>query len=331
MKFLKTSIVILFILSLLSAASSLYLANIRENEKEKRIYLEEVKTELEARVSVLEKQNSNLEQNVEQLTSEKKDLQEKLTAEQNAREEVMTMINQKDLDIETLRNDAQRAELAFKDAQKRNQELEKILDELEVRMRQIEGQSTLPGSEVGYLEIQPGGTSPQPVPEVQAVPEPPKPEAPDISFKPVTSLPEPPKKRKFLSFFRSSEKKPEPELEPKPIEPVPVVPEPEIVQPVQELPPVVIEPKPEQPAVKKAVQTIAGGSILLVNRQYNFAVVNLGSRHNLSLNDVLSIHRDGKEIAKARVEKLYEDYSAAYIIEERSEAPISEGDTVSQA
>ena len=82
---------------------------------------------------------------------------------------------------------------------------------------------------------------------------------------------------------------------------------------------------------RKTDQTIAAGNVLLVNRKYNFVVVNLGSRQGLSLDEVVTIQHGGAEVGKARVEKLYDDYSAAYIVEEQSENPIGEGDAVTVA
>ena len=341
MKFLKSSIIILFILSFFSAGLSLYLSNIRENEKEKRIYLEGVKTDLEERLAKVESDKAKLSDEVTQLQSENKNLGDKLKQEQDARQEVLALISQKDADLETIRSEATQAQFAFKDAQKRNQELERILDELEARMRQIEGQSDLPGSEVGYLEIKPiAPTEPnQTTASSQTVTEEKKDEAvtPEITFKPLTNLPEPPKKRRLFPFFNSSdsndskaevEKK---EVTSKEVSPVSVpAPEP---SPVQTLPPLLPKVNAPEPVVQKEpVQkgAIAAGSVLLVNRKYNFVVINLGSRQSLDLNDIVTIQQGGDEIAKARVEKVYDDYSAAYIIEEQSDHPIAEGDAVAR-
>lgn len=325
-KFLKTFIIVLFILSFSSAALSLYLSNIRENEKEKRIYLEGVKIDLEERLGKLELDKAQLTEQVSKLEISNQELTEKLKQEENARQEVLS-------DLETFKSQAEQAQTAFTDAQRRNQELERILDELETRMRQIEGQSQLPASEVGYLEVKP------------VVTEEAEPPAEEIAFKPLTNLPEPPKKRKkrFL-FFGSKDKKEEVKpvsettittTQPETLSSVPAE-EPE--EPEAPTPAPALEEKPEPVQVKiqapaesmKTDQAIAAGSVLLVNRKYNFVVINLGSRQSLDINDTVSIQQDGKEVAKARVEKVYDDYSAAYIIEEQSDHPIAEGNAVSR-
>lgn len=346
MKFLKISIVVLFILSLSSAATSLYLSNIRENEKEKRIYLEDVKAELEGQVEELETENAQLSEKVSQLEAEKKQLEDQLQQEKNARQETLSLISQKDADLESIRGEAQQAQFAFKDAQKRNEELERILDELETRMRQIEGQNQLPGSEVGYLEINPvapavftppanelvmGDLASAPVEEKKEQPvEAKKEETPEVEFKPLTNLPEPPRKRKIFSFLRSSDKK---EEQLAVTEPTSAPSSEAVIPPAEQAPqePVQVKTETVKEPIQKTDQSIAAGSVLLVNRKYNFVVVNLGSRQSLNLNDVVSIQQEGNEIAKARVEKVYDDYSAAYIIEEQSERPIAEGDAVTRA
>ncbi len=341
MKFLKTSIVVLFILSFSSAVLSLYLSNIRENEKEKRIYLEGVKTDLEGRLATVESDKARLSNKVTQLEFDNKALEKKLKQEQDARQQALRLVSEKDADLENLRGEANQAQFAFKDAQKRNQELERILDELETRMRQIEGQNELPGSEVGYLEVKPV-VSEEAVKKDgvgQFLAEEKTNQAPDITFKPLTNLPEPPKKRRFFPFLSSSNnEKPDSkvqETKPVPNQVVPVETMSKIKavsqavdQAQQE--PVQVKAQAVKEPVQKTDQTIAAGNVLLVNRKYNFVVVNLGSRQSLNLNDIVSIQQEGSEIAKARVEKVYDDYSAAYIVEEQSDHPIAEGNAVAR-
>lgn len=348
-KFLKISVIILFVLSLSSAMLSLYLSNVRENEKEKRIYLEGIKADLEERLAKLEREKAQILEQVDQLESRNRKLEEQLNEEQEARQEALSIIEQKDADLEVIRGEAKQAQFAFKDAQKRNQELERILDELEARMRQIEGQNELPGSEVGYLEVKPVASAETEDKNVaESIPAEVKQDlASEITFKPLTHLPEPPKKRRFFPFFRSSNDQKsdrEPALDKIGTSQVkaPAVPETTIsapaktfvnhtAQPVQEVKPdVQVRAQIEEP-VRETNQAIAAGSVLLVNRKYNFVVINLGSRQSLNLDDVIVIQKKGTDIAKARVEKIYDDYSAAYIIEEQSEHPIAEGDAVARA
>ena len=244
--------------------------------------------------------------------------------------------------------DAQRA---FENAQKRNQELERILDELESRMRQVEEQKVLSASDANassFVELSVTPASPSAgTPTTFAEPTNLLSPTPNVIEKPassaatpVTTLPEPPKRRKFFPFLRKS-KEPAPQLaraEANSIAPVSG----EFLTP-KELQGATIsqvsevsmgKPETSKPAVvtpRRADQTIAGGNVLLVNRNYNFIVINLGSKQGISLDDVLSVQHEGAEIAKVRVEKLYDDYSAAYIVEEQSQHPIGEGDGVTAA
>ena len=359
MKLLKFSIFLVFILSLLSAGLTFYLSNVRENEKEKRLYLEGVKARLETRIQDLEVEIGNLE-------SENQALSQQLREEKSAKEQVLALVRDRDSALKNLEGEAQKARQAFEEAQKRNQELEKILDELETRMQEMEAQRTAAPSEtamVGLEVLPPSDSNPpasvniEPVHvSVPSVSEPgAAPQAESVSraempstsaVTPVTEAPKPPKKRrKLFGFFRSSKSK---ESESKAEE----APKSETVseevststEVTTKEATVVEEPKPqasptastEKPAEEKPAesapqasqQTIAAGSVLLINRVHNFIVVNLGSRHGLALNDILRIQQGGEEIGKVRVEKLYEDYCAAYIVEEQSGKPVKEGDVV---
>lgn len=65
--------------------------------------------------------------------------------------------------------------------------------------------------------------------------------------------------------------------------------------------------------------------VLVVNRDYNFIIVNLGQDSVLK-NSVLGIYRDGKLIGKAKVGRTYPNMCSAEIISKSS--PIREGDRV---
>ncbi len=354
MKLLKTSIVVLFLLSLASAGLTYYLSTVRENEKEKRIYLEGVKTDLEHHVASLESEKADLEKKVSGLESEKEDLTKKFEAEKEAHQKVMDQLHEKDQDLEGLKGEADQAKAAFENAQKRNQELERILDELESRMRQVETQKNATGPNAGYIDVsiaaaKPGQNNPTIsqilVPSTastassaqtsQSVTK-----SQETALTPVTNLPTPPKRRKFFPFLHSSkQQEPSPQTESLPTEPVGSVTEKKVVEtaPPEIISPVSAEKSQAEETVQKPVitvtpsrtanQTIAAGNVLLVNRKYNFIVINLGSRQGLKLDDILAVQHGSAEIAKTRVEKLYDDYCAAYIVEEQSEHPIAEGDS----
>lgn len=68
--------------------------------------------------------------------------------------------------------------------------------------------------------------------------------------------------------------------------------------------------------------------VMTVNRKFNFAIINLGMRDNVKIGDRFSVQKDGKIISNLQVEKLYDDFAAATIVEEEKDAPIAEGDLV---
>lgn len=73
--------------------------------------------------------------------------------------------------------------------------------------------------------------------------------------------------------------------------------------------------------VKPGVE--AEGKVLVVNKEFNFIVVAAGNNKGISPGVVFGVFREGKLIAKAQVEKVYETMSAANITEG---ADIREGD-----
>lgn len=85
--------------------------------------------------------------------------------------------------------------------------------------------------------------------------------------------------------------------------------------------PVVVPPPP--PAPKQ--------EILTVNRKFNFVVVNLGIKDGIKMGETLDIQRRGKSVGKVQVEKLYDSFSAAAILEENEKTPIKVGDLITRS
>lgn len=79
---------------------------------------------------------------------------------------------------------------------------------------------------------------------------------------------------------------------------------------------------PLEPAVIKEPQ------VLSVNSKFNFFVANVGLKNNVDIGDTLNVERDGKVIASATVEKIYDNFSAATIQNQTKDNPIKEGDAV---
>lgn len=76
---------------------------------------------------------------------------------------------------------------------------------------------------------------------------------------------------------------------------------------VIEKPPVVKFEKKIEPALIKPLE----GKVAVVNKEYNFAVINLGSKDGVKLLDEFSVVQSGKVIGSLKVEKVHESMSAA--------------------
>ena len=90
---------------------------------------------------------------------------------------------------------------------------------------------------------------------------------------------------------------------------------------------------PQSPASGTAVITGSTpvqkvNQVMTVNRKFNFVVVNLGIRDQLKIGDRLQVERSGKLIGFVEVEKLYDSFAAATIVEERANVKIKEGDPI---
>jgi len=72
---------------------------------------------------------------------------------------------------------------------------------------------------------------------------------------------------------------------------------------------------PEPPKIQKQeasprTQSLEG-KVTVVNKEYNFAVINLGQKDGINIGDQFSVYRDGKVIGEVKVEKVHELMSAA--------------------
>lgn len=83
--------------------------------------------------------------------------------------------------------------------------------------------------------------------------------------------------------------------------------------------------KKEQPTVAKGIE----GKVMIVNKEFNFVVINLGSKDKVSVGDEFLVSRSGKPIADLKVEKVHEFMSAAGFSAELKDL-IQENDKVTQ-
>jgi len=105
--------------------------------------------------------------------------------------------------------------------------------------------------------------------------------------------------------------------------PIPTTPEEPQAQPARQ---VEAAPIPKEQPVPEAVKT--GNRILTVNRDYNFAIINLGTKDNVRIGDRFFVERGKDKVGLLEVEKLYENFSSASIVREPENRPLTEGDTI---
>jgi len=72
-----------------------------------------------------------------------------------------------------------------------------------------------------------------------------------------------------------------------------------------------------------------GGEVLIVNKKFGFAIVNMGKYDGLGLGDLLGVYRKDKFLAEAQVEKLYDRMSAATLLPQYKKITLKPGDQVS--
>ena len=70
------------------------------------------------------------------------------------------------------------------------------------------------------------------------------------------------------------------------------------------------------------------GRVLVINREYNFIVVDIGVDDEVELGGYLTIFRNGKYVGEAQIEKIYDTMSAATIIKETKPKAIMIDDNV---
>ena len=112
-------------------------------------------------------------------------------------------------------------------------------------------------------------------------------------------------------------------------------------QPTVELDKIFVSSSPSSSSASSAVSPMTGGSVLpvttssgsdgevvVVNREYDFIVMNLGKNHGLSIGQEFQIVRGTQVLGKVKVEKVYDELSAAAILPESQKNNIREGDSV---
>jgi predicted RNase H-like nuclease (RuvC/YqgF family) len=87
--------------------------------------------------------------------------------------------------------------------------------------------------------------------------------------------------------------------------------------------------KSQKVGKKPAVPAGLEGKVMIVNKEFNFAVINLGSRDNINVGDAFAIYHDGKYLGDLKVEKVHDSMSAAGFAPELKDF-IKENDKITQ-
>jgi uncharacterized membrane-anchored protein YhcB (DUF1043 family) len=86
-------------------------------------------------------------------------------------------------------------------------------------------------------------------------------------------------------------------------------------------------PAREQPG--KAA-TALEGKVLVINKDYNFVVINLGGKDAVKIGDTFSVYHGNKYLGDVKVEKVHDAMSAAGFVSADLKGKVSEGDKVIQ-
>jgi predicted RNase H-like nuclease (RuvC/YqgF family) len=70
------------------------------------------------------------------------------------------------------------------------------------------------------------------------------------------------------------------------------------------------------------------GQVVVINREYDFIVMNLGKNQGLTVGQEFDVVRGEEILGRVKVEKVYDELSAAAILPDSRKDQIREGDTV---
>ena len=103
------------------------------------------------------------------------------------------------------------------------------------------------------------------------------------------------------------------------------------VSPAPETPAATTTKPAQSPKVSATTGATTGAKVLTVNRKFNFVVINQGLQEGLKMGDKLKVLKQGKESATVQIEKLYDKFSAATLVEEDPKQQVVEGDAIRKA
>ncbi|MCU0651901.1 MAG: hypothetical protein MUC39_03055 [Candidatus Omnitrophica bacterium] len=103
----------------------------------------------------------------------------------------------------------------------------------------------------------------------------------------------------------------------------------EVKKEVKKASPAPVKEEVKRPAVVEAAVKLEG-NVLVVNKDYNFVVINLGGKEGVKAGDVFGVYHNEKYIGEVKVEKVHESMSAAGLASANMKDGVNEGDKVVQ-
>jgi hypothetical protein len=88
------------------------------------------------------------------------------------------------------------------------------------------------------------------------------------------------------------------------------------------------EPAPQAKEAEASAKGGQDGKVLVVNKDYNFVVINLGSRDGIEVGKEFAVYNNGKYLGDVKVEKVHDAMAAAGFVTEGLKDKVSEGDKV---
>jgi len=85
--------------------------------------------------------------------------------------------------------------------------------------------------------------------------------------------------------------------------------------------------KPKQPEVVP-VATGFEGKVMVINKEYNFVVISLGSKDGIEVGSAFSVYHGDSYLGDVRIEKVHDSMSAAGFVSADLKDKVSEGDRV---
>lgn len=86
----------------------------------------------------------------------------------------------------------------------------------------------------------------------------------------------------------------------------------------------------KEKAIKTAAISSKEGKVLVINKDYDFVVISLGTKDGIKIGDIFSISHNNKNIGEVKIEKVSDNMAAAGFAAKDIKEKISEGDKVVQ-